>query len=238
MGILGISNRTENWKTAHSFAPFFESPDLRQKLAQCLDEPEATAGQEIKLELFWKGVRDYIHREEEGLARKVKADLKKDLTKKFAKSYTKEFSVLRRDVMTFVSKQGRTFAKLDVKNYGVTDDTQEQLFTNLRNTEIDIVIKTPACLYIGEAKHEIDFGYDGNLVLVHQLIRQYVTAKLLLDVSGATKKLVQFVVVNSEKLASTKKNYQVEFALERGWLKEGHILTWDQIADVTGSVNS
>ena len=36
MGILGITNRTENWKTAKSFAPFFKNKCARVALAHRL----------------------------------------------------------------------------------------------------------------------------------------------------------------------------------------------------------
>ena len=55
MGILEIKNRTENWKTARTFAPFFADENLRLKLAHKLGEPEGTNPQDVKLELFWKG---------------------------------------------------------------------------------------------------------------------------------------------------------------------------------------
>lgn len=57
MPILGIENRTENWRTAHSFAPLFGDAALRRRFASLLfGEPvEAPAS----LELFWHGLHDY-----------------------------------------------------------------------------------------------------------------------------------------------------------------------------------
>ena len=61
MGILGIENRTENWKTAFNFAPFIEDANLRLKLAGRLGEPSGTPPSDISMELFWKGMRDFHH---------------------------------------------------------------------------------------------------------------------------------------------------------------------------------
>ena len=57
MGILGITNRTENWKTAESFAPFFECDSARTRLAKRLLEPLGKSHEvqprTVKIELFW-----------------------------------------------------------------------------------------------------------------------------------------------------------------------------------------
>ena len=45
---------------------------------------------------------------------------------------------------------------------------------SLLGTEVDVVLETPKHLFIGEVKHESTFEADGKLVLVHQLMRQYV----------------------------------------------------------------
>ena len=60
MGILGIKNRTENWKTAQTFAPFFSDENLRLGLVRKLGEPLETEPDDVQLELFWKGIRDYM----------------------------------------------------------------------------------------------------------------------------------------------------------------------------------
>ena len=57
MPILGIENRTENWRTAHSFAPLFEDAALRRQFASLLlGEPVEAP---VSLELFWHGLHDY-----------------------------------------------------------------------------------------------------------------------------------------------------------------------------------
>ena len=106
---------------------------------------------------------------------------------------------------------------------------------NLRNTEIDIVLESPKHLFIGEAKYESTFGTKSDYVLVHQLIRQYVTARILLnlpqrDKTHSGKSIVPFLVVDADKIDSVKNMAQVKFMMNQKWLKEKNILTWDQIA--------
>ena len=52
--ILGIKNRTENWKTARYFAPFFEDEAARLSLAKKLGAPDSTQGSEVKSSCFGK----------------------------------------------------------------------------------------------------------------------------------------------------------------------------------------
>ena len=56
--VLGIENRTENSKTARSLVPFFG--DRAARLAGRLGEPQTTPAADVKLELYWKGVRDWL----------------------------------------------------------------------------------------------------------------------------------------------------------------------------------
>ena len=87
------------------------------------------------------------------------------------------------------------------------------------------------CLFIGGAKDESDFNTDSRRVLVHQLIRQYVMAKILVARLGSEKKVVPFVVGdNSDKL---KRYSQVKFMVCQEWLPERNILTWKDIKKMT-----
>ena len=61
MSILGIKNRTENWTTAKNFVPLFKDGALRKDFVVRLGEPKGTPPEDIRLELFWYGMRDYIH---------------------------------------------------------------------------------------------------------------------------------------------------------------------------------
>ena len=58
MGILGITNRTEDWKTARSFAPFFTDdcrshPTCQSAYSNRLERLTRFKGH-CKIELFWK----------------------------------------------------------------------------------------------------------------------------------------------------------------------------------------
>ena len=118
-------------------------------------------------------------------------------------------------------------------NYCVSDDifapgrngtaipSSDALRSNLHHTEIDIVLDTPRHLFIGEAKDKSRLDAKSNYVLVHQLIREYVLAKMLLTILGLDRKIVQFVV--GTNVANLKKNEQVLFAEGQGWLTENNM---------------
>ena len=142
MGILGITNRTEDWKTAMTFAPLFKCDSARTRLANRLLEPlgenhEVQPGT-AKIELFWYGMRDYVH------------ELSKEPTyQDFADRYNYRFHNLR-DLITGAEDLSLTLP--NTWNYK-PEGHEKSLFNNLRNTEIDIVLETPRHLFIGEAKH-------------------------------------------------------------------------------------
>ena len=210
MGILGIENRTENWKTAQ----LLELSDAGQvALASRLGEGVAPAD-DVRIELFWCGVRD------------GKQILKKDLEEAVA-IYNRRFSNLRQQICDF--KQQPSFRALKGHNYVVSRETRADFLNNLRNTEIDIVLETPERLFIGEAKHESGFSVDGKLILVHQLIRQFVTATILLDLLEEKREVVPFVVADADRLESVKNTAQVKFMVHQGWLKDENVLPWDKI---------
>ena len=106
------------------------------------------------------------------------------------------------------------------------ENSTAKLGTNLVGTEIDVVLESPEHLYIGEAKEEMDLDGNGDLVLVHQLLRQYVMAKILVRLCGSQKKVIPFLV--REKLKG-REQVQVDFMVAKGWLKRENILRWDEI---------
>ena len=55
--------------------------------------------------------------------------------------------------------------------------------------------------------HESDFGSSGKLISVHQLVRQYVTAIILLELREQTKRVVPFLATD----ANVEKKEQVDF---------------------------
>ena len=123
-------------------------------------------------------------------------------------------------------------------NYDVSKPEREYtLRRNLIHTEIDIVLETQDHLFIGQAKHESGFGVDGKDVLVHQLIRQYVMAKILVDLTRSDKQVISFVV--GDDTDKMNKYVQVKFMLDQrrrykdqGWLRKGNVLSWGKIKEL------
>ena len=211
-GILGIENRTENWKTAVYFSPMFGGKS--QRLAEMLGATPELPPDEVRLELFWKGIRDYRYRE--GLSRR-------ELEGRVVESYNQNFSNLRRDVLA-----SDNFWELQDDHYVSSGDSAaSRLTNNLLGTEVDVVLETPNHLFIEEVKHESTFGADGKLVLVHQLIRQYVTATILLQLVGDRKEVIPFVV--GDNTDYLKKTSQVRFMIDQCWLRQTNILDWEDI---------
>ena len=224
MGILGIDNRAENWKTANAFAPCIgeSGKEARRGVAQFLAKNhglEVGPHEEVTLELFWFGMRDFLYQEEEK-RKSHAADL--------ADRYNRMFKELRGDVDGFADGT-RRLADLNDNAYRADDSHQrEQLFSNLDHTEIDVVIESDHCLFIGEAKDESPFDAKSTDALVHQLIREYVMATILVDRLGKQKHVVPFVVWSRGQ--GEAKPLQVQFMVKKGWLQEDNLLTWEEIA--------
>jgi len=214
MTILGIKNRTENSKTAVHFSPLFggHSYQLAERLGA---EPTPQPG-EARMELFWRGMRDLAHQ------RKWKHPT---IQREFVDLYIARFSGLRSDVVAF-----QEFKLLRPENYDAsTEDREANFVNNVFNTEVDVVLETPNHLFIGEAKHEMTFGANGNLILVHQLLRQYVMATILVEISNnrPRRQVIPFVV--GDDVGGLKKTSQVRFMISQGWLKEENVLCWGDI---------
>ena len=116
-------------------------------------------------------------------------------------------------------------------NYDVLSQaTRERLFQNMYNTEIDIVLETPKTLLIGEAKHEESLGADSKRILVHQLIRQYVMAKVLLTTIGCNKNVIPFIVGDCvDKIIKTR---QVQFMIAEKWMNGCNVLDWNEVGSL------
>ena len=211
--ILGIRNRTENWKTANAFSPLFGGNS--RGLAQCLTEHPIPSTETIRLELFWSGIRDYLYGAEG--PRNIQTD-------RMIAFYNSLFSDLRSDVDAF----GKLQTPAD-KNYRISEERWEkELISNLRGTEIDVVLESSDHLFIGEMKHESRLGGNGDLILVHQLIRQYVMARILVELTRSGKDVIPFVVADDPD--QMKKTAQVKFMVKKGWMKERNVLKWQDIA--------
>jgi len=216
-GILGIENRTENWKSAIYFSQLFRG--RRHLVAKRLGGESDLGPREVKLELFWKGMRDFLYQNR--LKRNV-------MEQELGKLYKAFFSNLRADVEDF-----RGFQTLRLKNYNTSaPGWLTSLFNNLRNTEVDVVVESPDTLFVGEAKHEMSFGANSNHFLVHQLIRQYVMATILVELSPRSqgKKVIPFVV--GDDFSRLIQSTQVKFSMSQGWLRAANVLTWEEIASL------
>ena len=235
MGILGITNRTEDWKTVRHFHGLDD--DAKIKLVTELGEPNGITAPDIQIELFWKGMRDYLNKP--GTKNQsIHADL--------AERYRHLFPNLREEIEEF-SHKTRKDSKLSSDNYIAQTEKQENyLYNNLMNTETDIVIETPDHLFIGEAKHETRaFNTDGR-ILRHQLIREYAMATILIHCVESNKKVVPFVIGDdSTQLMKSYRQqqhiHQLDFMIKQhklnrspgDWLKRANVLSWNCIRKIT-----
>lgn len=223
MGILDITNRTENWQTVKHFHGDGLSDAAKVGLARLLGEPDETTADDIKVELFWRGMRDYAKKN--GV-----------LTDDLVASYGRMFGGLRDEIDA--SPHTPRFRDLRSHNYTVpvSMEHRENLANNLKNTEVDIVLETPRRILIGEGKYRSpSFGTSRKYVLVHQLIRQYVTATILVDLVGGGKAVVPFIVAERSWLTGPIKG-QIAF-MKQKWLCEDHVLTWEDVGCVTRQRN-
>ena len=107
---------------------------------------------------------------------------------------------------------------------------QHELYSNLLNTEIDIVIETPNFLLIGEAKIHEKLDANSDNFLAHQLIRQWVMATILAKIRENPIKIIPFIVCDEpEKIAATA---QVEVMGILGGLKRDNIFHWDDMKNL------
>ena len=138
MSILGIKNRTENWKTVEHFHGL--SGKAKARLAQKLSGAEEPVLGKVKIELFWKGARDYVYR-----SKKSKEKSKESLKSEFIESYECLFSDLREKLDNFCRNYPK-YRSMRYSNYdlmcGERMENEEKLYSNLYNTEIDIVLQT------------------------------------------------------------------------------------------------
>ena len=212
MKILGkIENRTENWKTARVFAPYYGSNALL--LAQRLAKPLGQTVKMAHLELFWNGMRDFI-----ACQKKRNGKSSAQLESEVGSIYSRHFSTLREKISQFEG-----FRKWDKEGKNYSADKVEGIYNNLVHTEIDIVIETEQLMFIGEAKGVTQLHSSSNHILVHQLIRQYVMATVLKDLCKSYKEIVPFVV------GVDGNQDQVKFMIREKWLKEENVLGWEHI---------
>ena len=183
------------------------------------------------MELFWKGARDWLHCHPD-------EDRQKKAREELWNSYTANFDLLRNQICAVRSGMKKPKIRgLETDNYATGSDVKERLVDNLRNTEIDIVLQTSDFLFIGEAKHESTFHANSKFVLVHQLVRQYVTAKVLSNVTGCKRMLVPFVIGDCREhlLKTSQVNLMTQLKRANGeaaWMDEDNVLTWNCLENI------
>ena len=221
-GILGIRNRTENWKTASALVPLFDNSRAIY-LARRLGESQDTPDKEVHAELFWCGVPDWIDNA-------ATQNAKRMLRAEMFKTYRCLFSSLSHEIETYKSLQHpREFSPLREHNYSTSSSSSAELVSNLEGTEVDIVMESPTRLYIGEAKYESSLDTNGNNVLVHQLLRQYIAASVLTKVTCTEKEVIPFLVAEED----LSNRVQVKFMVDQGWMYENHLLTWNSLRELS-----
>ena len=221
MAILGIKNRTENWRTASVLSPLVEKPGARISLASHLVGSREQLGEEKpEFELFWPGMRDYMNQ------RKHRRD--PDYVDRVFDYYRDCFRNLRQEIESFSG-----FYPLKAHNYIVKEECKQKLYGNLYHTEVDVVLQTQNHLCIGEAKYGQTLRADSKHVLVHQFIRQYVMARILVELIGSKKRVVPFVIGDSrDSLMNTN---QVKFMIEMKYLSERNVLSWNKLSEILGT---
>lgn len=191
--ILGIKNRTENWTTVGHLFDLRNNKLIRHLMGNNSDDSAPfDDGSEARLELFWYGYRDYIFGN----------NITRNTVKTYAiyERFLRLFPNLQENVLSFMNEKKKYLRVEESVNYSLDRENDPlRLFHNIRNTEIDIVIETRKKLYIGEVKDSQKFGADGNLFLPHQLLRQYVTARILVDELGKDLDIVPFIISNNKE---------------------------------------
>ena len=212
--ILEIENRTENWGTARRLLAG-RNDHVVKLLLNRLSDPGIT--EDAKMELFWRGYRDYCF--------KHKITRENSKTDHLIQRYDSLFPRLRERIKKFCEENPSRLRLNSPKNY-VPHEDPSGFFQNVRNTEIDIVVETETALYIGEAKQTQGFNARGNLVLPHQLPRQYIVAALLVDAVGTTKPIVPFVVFERRPRSESG---QLQLMKKLGLLKSENVFSWAEL---------
>jgi hypothetical protein len=220
-----IENRSENWLIAKSF---IDGNGL--KLAEKITEQvlnnvgySLDLSVEIEYELFWKGCRDYCDRLE-------KKSQNSGFRNRALDFYEKNFNNLPDKIKEFNEKSNSPKLRINDDNYVVNE---ERLINNLYNTEIDIVIKAGSYLLIGEVKHTQTFGADSSHVLVHQLVRQYVMASILIEelfeLGILNEKCTVIPFIIADENSSAKKTGQVKLLQHLKLLNEKNVISWKEL---------
>jgi hypothetical protein len=225
--ILGINNRTENWKTAITLGPLITSQKQNRLADLIINKVETNhmlfGSNEVVMQFFWKGFRDHWNQISSSFSKEA-------MINETAAVYNRLFSNLRNQVIEYnVKAPHNKQLKLNKTNYICLESDKrgkELLFNNVVNTEIDVVLEAPGFLLIGEAKDEQTFGATLKHTLVHQLIRQYVMTSIVLEMRGKRRdfKLIPFIIGNNAETTA-----QVTFMVHQKYLSDANIITWEEL---------
>lgn len=228
--IVGIRNRTENWKTASTLAPliaFNRQNELANMLISNATSSQSSFGRdEVRIELFWKGFRDLWKQQSKSLDKQAMIHTAAD-------RYKRLFPSLRTKIEEYnewaaLNNQPKLNLYKDC-NYVCLDSEEATLYDNLLNTEIDVVMSAPGFLLIGEAKYEQTFGAASRHMLTHQLVRQYVMASIVLDIVEENQttnraKVIPFIIGDNAKATA-----QVKLMHHLNFLLLSNIITWNEL---------
>lgn len=226
--ILGIKNRTENWTTVKNLFSVRNKKIIEYLMGKNGDNSDPfDDGSEARLELFWYGYRDYIYGKN---INRHSADHNAIYAR-----FLRLFPGLQERILAFKGDSNKYLRVEKMANYSLgREDAPLRLFQNIRHTEIDIVIETRNKLYIGEVKDSQKFGAHGGLFLPHQLLRQYIMARILIDELGKDLDVVPFIISNNS--VETKKNGQVKLMGSLSYLDiDSNVFTWHDIGECPNS---
>lgn len=222
--ILGIKNRTENWKTVAVLGPLITYQKQNHFANLIIDANHSSFdSKEVIMQFFWKGYRDHWNQISPSGG-------KEEMINETAAVYNRLFPDLRNKIEAYNKRVSHNKQlRLNETNYVCLESdtrSKESLFANVFNTEIDVVLETPGFLLIGEVKDEQTFGAASKHTLVHQLIRQYVMTSIVLEMKGERKdfKLIPFIIGDNAKTTA-----QVACMISLGYLSEANIITWREL---------
>ena len=189
--------------------------------ARRLGEPITTDKTQVKLELFWNGIRDHL----EQVKKRSREAILKENVAKLVGCYegTPCLSDLSKRIEEYCKSQGVEVSPWHYQNYRVSGRGPNELASNIFHTEIDIVLETPERIYIGEAKYEEDLGENPKWALAHQLVREYVAARVLVSLTECKREVVPFTVWRHPRAHGRR---QTAFMIWRGWMSQNNVLTW------------
>ncbi|WP_413701091.1 hypothetical protein ACLKMH_04955 [Psychromonas sp. KJ10-10] len=220
--MLGIKNRSESWRMSKLFIDN-GGIKLANKLAnRILGNAGYCSDSLIEYELFWTGFRDFCNE-----AKHKRTD--KAFIDEVVSIYNENFEKLDEEIEKY-NKSGKTKLRINEgkykENYQINETSKGVFINNLFSTEIDLVIKAGKYILIGEFKDTQSFNAKSDYVLVHQLVRQYVMSRVLMDLIGKNDYIIIPFVVTERNVNN---NSQIQLMQDLKWLIPENILSWSDV---------